>query len=148
MAVSVLACERVLAELDGRPAGTLEAPSRSALARVPHAARWASSFADGARAATIPAKRFRRQAAPTIVRNAVEAIAQASLPDPDATLRDLLVQAIEVCATWGGRDPDRAMFDTATWATACRRTGVPAAMTTRPSSGGKTVAQPAAMPRK
>jgi hypothetical protein len=98
MAVSVLACERVLAELDGRPVGTLEAPSRSVLAQVPQAARWASGFADGAWAATISAKRFRRQAAPTIVRNAVEGIAQACVPDPDAMLRDLLVQAIQVCA--------------------------------------------------
>jgi hypothetical protein len=38
MAVSVLACERVLAGLDGRPAGGLEEPGRRALAEVPHAA--------------------------------------------------------------------------------------------------------------
>jgi hypothetical protein len=106
LAVSVLACERVLAELDGRPVGTLEAASRSVLAQVPHAFRWASSFTSGARVATIPAKRFRRQAAPTIVRDAVEGIALARVPDPDAMLRDLLVDAIEVCATWGVRDPD------------------------------------------
>jgi hypothetical protein len=106
LAVSVLACERVLAELDGRPVGTLEAASRSVLAQVPHAFRWASDFTSGVRAATISAKRFRRQAAPTIVRNAVEGIALVRVPDPDAMLRDLLVDAIEVCATWGVRDPD------------------------------------------
>src|SRR6266498_2197260 len=36
MAVSVLACERVLADLDGRPLGDLEGQSRTALARTPH----------------------------------------------------------------------------------------------------------------
>jgi hypothetical protein len=124
MAVSVLACERILAELDGRPAGSLEPASRAALAQVPHAARWASGFAGGARAAATSARRFRGQAAPTIVRNAVQGIAQACVPDPDAMLRDLLVQAIEVCGAWGGRDPERGAVDTATWAAACRRTGV------------------------
>ena len=44
MAVSVLACERVLADLDGRPAGSLEEQSRAVLAQVPHAAQWARSF--------------------------------------------------------------------------------------------------------
>ena len=44
MAMSVLVCERVLAGLDGRPAGWLEEQSRAALARVPHAAQWARGF--------------------------------------------------------------------------------------------------------
>src|SRR6266702_7148824 len=39
MAVSVLACERVLAGLDGRPAGWLDQQSQAALAQVPQAAR-------------------------------------------------------------------------------------------------------------
>jgi hypothetical protein len=39
-------------------------------------------------------------------------------------LRDLLVQAIDACAAWVGRDPDRdAGFDTVLWVTACQRTG-------------------------
>jgi hypothetical protein len=37
----------------------------------------------------------------------VVGIAQACVPDPDAMLRDLLVQAIDACATWGVRDPER-----------------------------------------
>jgi hypothetical protein len=45
-------------------------------------------------------KGFRRQAAPTIVRDAVQGIAQACVPDPDGMLRGLLVQAIDVCAAW------------------------------------------------
>ncbi|HYN18621.1 MAG TPA: hypothetical protein VEY96_11110 [Actinomycetes bacterium] len=123
MAVSVLSCDRVLAELDGRPVGDLEAPSRSALAQAPQAARWASRFAGEARAASASAKQFRRQAAPTIVRNAVAGIAQACVPDPDEMLRHLLVQSIDSCAAWGGRDPDLGVLDPVAWATACRRTG-------------------------
>ena len=107
MAVSVLSCDRVLAELDGRPVGDLEAPSRHALARAPQAAQWASRFTGRARSAPVTPKRFRDQAAPAIVRSAVVGIAQACVPDPDAMLRDLLVQGIDACATWGVRDPER-----------------------------------------
>jgi hypothetical protein len=102
MAVSVLTCDRVLAELDRRAVEALEEQSRRALADVPHAAEWAYRFTSGVRPS---AKGFRRQAAPTIVQDAVEGIAQACVPDPDGMLRDLLVQAIAVCATWIGRDP-------------------------------------------
>jgi hypothetical protein len=107
MAVAVLSCDRVLAELDGRPVGDLEASSRHALARAPQAAQWASRFTGRARPAPVTPKRFRDQAAPAIVRSAVVGIAQACVPDPDAMLRDLLVQAIDACATWGVRDPER-----------------------------------------
>ena len=75
MAVSVLTCDRVLAELDGRPAGRLEEQSRLALAEVPHAAAWAYQFTSGVQPSP---KGFRRQAAPTIVRDAVQGIAQAT----------------------------------------------------------------------
>jgi hypothetical protein len=94
MAVSVLACDRALAELDGRPAGILEESSRAALAKAPHAARWAEDFFGLSRSS---AKAFRRRAAPTIVRCAVEGIARACVPDPDRVLRELLAGAIEDC---------------------------------------------------
>jgi hypothetical protein len=97
MAVSVLACERVLADLDGRAPGALEEQSRRALAEVPQAAGWAYWFTSGIRPSH---KGFRRQAAPTIVQDAVEGIAQARVPDPDGMLRNLLVQTIDVCAAW------------------------------------------------
>jgi hypothetical protein len=106
MAVSVLACERVLAELDGRPVGSLQEPSRLALAQVPHAAQWAARFVSGVRASQ---RGFRRRAAPIIVRDAVEAIAEACVPDPDRMLRDLLAQAIAECAASTGRAPDHAL---------------------------------------
>jgi hypothetical protein len=123
LAVAVLSSERVLAELDGRPVGVLEDQSRRALAQAPHAARWADRFVGAAPTTAFSAKRFRQQAAPTIVRNAAQGIAQACVPDPDGMLRDLLVQAIDTCAAWAGHDPSRdAEPDPAVWAAACRRT--------------------------
>ena len=107
LAVAVLSCERVLAELDGRPVGDLEDQSRSALAQVPHAARWADRFIGAGPTRVFSAKRFRQQAAPTIVRNAAQGIGQACVPDPDGMLRDLLVQAIDTCSALAGRDPNR-----------------------------------------
>jgi hypothetical protein len=103
MAVSVLTCERVLAELDARAAGSLEEQSRLALAKAPRAAEWAYRFTSGVRPSN---KGFRRQAAPTIVQDAVQGIARACVPDSDGMLHGLLVQAIDVCAAWVGRDPD------------------------------------------
>jgi hypothetical protein len=123
LAVAVLSCERVLAELDGRPVGALEEQSRSALAQVPHAARWADRFIGAGPTRAFSAKRFRQQAAPTIVRNAAQGVAQACVPDPDGMLRDLLVQAIDTCVALAGHDPSRdAALDPDLWAAACRRT--------------------------
>jgi hypothetical protein len=116
MAVSVLACERVLAGLDGldgRPVGALQESSRSALAQVPDAAAWADRFTSGARTSAPSAKGFRRQVAPAIVGDAAQGIAQACIPDPNAMLRDLLVQAIGEGAAWAGRDPTAAPGSTA-----------------------------------
>jgi hypothetical protein len=107
LAVGVLSCERVLAVLDGRPVGSLEEPSRSALAQVPDAAAWAAGFTSAAPASVTSAKRFREQAAPSIVRIAAHGIAQACIPDPDGMLRRLLVQAIDACAARAHPDPDR-----------------------------------------
>ncbi len=101
MAVSVLACERVLAGLDGRPPGWLDEPSRAVLAQVPHAARWARGFTRGI---AISPKAFRRHSAPATVHAAVEAIAQACVPHPDQMLHDLLASAIDECAAWSSRD--------------------------------------------
>ena len=124
MAVSVLACERVLAALDGRPAGWLEEQSRQALAQAPHAADWARGFT---RDTPISPKAFRRHVAPTTVRAAVEGIAQACVPEPDAMLRALLIDAIGLCATWARPDASRdTPCDSAAWAAACSLTGTAA----------------------
>jgi hypothetical protein len=101
MAVSVVMCERVLAELDGRPAGSLEESSRRALGRVPDAEQWARRFTRDMRTSSTG---FRRHAAPSIVSYAIEGIARACVPHPDEMLRDLLVGAIAECAACVRRD--------------------------------------------
>jgi hypothetical protein len=101
LAVSVLVCERVLGNLDGRPAGWLTEPSQAALARVPDAARWARGFT---RDLPIAAKPFRQRAAPFTVHTAAEGIAQACIPQADEMLRDLLIAAISECSAWVARD--------------------------------------------
>ena len=115
MAVSVLACDRVLADLDGRPAGRLEPRSRAALAQTPHAHRWATEFTRGL---AIAPRSFRRNAAPRTVRSAVEGIAAACVADPDALLHDVLVGAIEETTAYcGARTPDSLPAD---WPTDAR----------------------------
>jgi hypothetical protein len=102
MAVAVLACERVLAALDGQPAGWLDEQSRAVLAQVPLAARWARGFTGGKKASP---EIFRRHSAPATVHAAVKGIAQACVPDPDQMLYDLLTGAIGECAAWADRAP-------------------------------------------
>jgi hypothetical protein len=94
MAVAVLTCERLSAELDGCPDAPLSQESREALALAPAAATWASRYT---RNLSISHRTFRRQTAPTIVRYAVQGIARACITDPDPVLHDLLVGAIEDC---------------------------------------------------
>lgn len=91
MATAVLTCERLLAELDGRPCAPLSQESADALALVPGAAAWARRFT---RHTSVSARVFRREAAPTIVRYAVQGVAHACVPDPDAILHGMLVGAI------------------------------------------------------
>jgi hypothetical protein len=97
MAVAVLACNRVFAELDGRPSGSLDDESRRALSQAPHAAKWARRFT---RDVPISPKAFGRRGAPSAVTQAVAGIADACVPDPDGLLRELLVAAIDDCAAW------------------------------------------------
>jgi hypothetical protein len=107
MAVSVLACERVLAGLDGRPPDRLEERSRAALEQVPLAAQWARSFTARLFAGDTPISRedLRQRSAPFTVHAAVEGITLAHVPKPDQLLRDLLIAAISECAAWTGRHP-------------------------------------------
>ena len=106
MAVAALRADRVLAKLEGRPVGSVEEQTRVALEQVPQAAQWARGFiADG----DISESRFRRYAAPSTVRSAVQGVAQACIPDPDRLLRELLVEAIRECAQECGRPSRREM---------------------------------------
>jgi hypothetical protein len=97
LAVSVLVCESVLSRLDGRRGRTLSPDSERALDAVPEARQWADRFTGSLRP---PLAAFRRQAAPHAVRYAVDSAAHALIPNPDATLRRMLVESIEVCAAW------------------------------------------------
>ena len=101
MATSLLACERVLVALDGRPEGSLEEQSRAALAHAPRAAQWASDFLASPSARAIPQspRGFRQQQAPFIVHAGVQAIALAVIPRPGQMLRGLLAAAISECAS-------------------------------------------------
>jgi hypothetical protein len=100
LAVSVLASERILDGLDGRPGGSLCAESRAALAAAPEAARWAAQFV---RHVHTSPRAYRRHSAPVTVRYAIEGIAHACVPDPDDRLRALLVAAIAECEAWVDR---------------------------------------------
>jgi hypothetical protein len=92
MAVAVVVCDRVLADLDRSGRHDLLPASREALDKVPAAAAWAAQFTGTDR---VPPARFRRVSAPSIVGHAVPGIAESGIPDPDALLRGLLVGAIE-----------------------------------------------------
>jgi len=98
MAVAVLTCERLLADLDGHPGAPMGERSRDALAQVPVTAAWAQRYTRGIR---ISRRVFRRQTAPSIVTCAVGGIARACVPDPDLLLHDLLVGAVQDCRVYG-----------------------------------------------
>jgi hypothetical protein len=101
LAVAILAANRVLAELDGRPT-ELDDRSRHALDDVPRAAEWAARFIDHA---GINPRGFRRHTAAAIVRSSVAGIAGACVDDTDRIFRDLLIGVISdvalMCAPAG-----------------------------------------------
>jgi hypothetical protein len=95
MAVTILAAEHVLAELEGRVPGELSERGRHALDQAPHAARQAQEFRRGLK---ISPKGFRRIAAPNAVHIAVRGVAEACVHDADRRLHDMLAAAIDECA--------------------------------------------------
>lgn len=121
MAVSILAARHTLAQLTGPSSDDLLERSRQAMARAPHAARWAHGFT---RAVRTSPKQFNRRAAPRTVHYAVEGIAQACVPDPDGMLHDLLAATIDDCRTWvlPGSAPQPSI-DPGGWTAACELTG-------------------------
>jgi hypothetical protein len=118
LAVSVLVCERVLAQLDGR-SDTLSVDSARALSAVPHARQWAERFTSAYRPRIAA---FRRQAAPHSVQGAVEGAAHALIPDPDAMLHRMLVESIDICTIWTGKPVSDSGIDDASWAEVCQLT--------------------------
>lgn len=107
MAAAVLTCERLLADLEARPGSPMSQESSDALDRAPHAAAWARRFTSNM---AISQRAFRRTAAPTIVRYAVEGVAHACIPDPDAVLRALLVEAVADVKKVRGRESSSHRF--------------------------------------
>lgn len=101
LAVAVLTCEQLLAELDGRPDAPLSPASLEALALAPGAAAWARRYR---RDTAVSRRVFRRHTAPSIVDYGVCGIAQACVPDPDRVLRELLAATIEQCRRSSDRD--------------------------------------------
>ncbi len=115
LAVAVLTSERVLADVDGRPERLLGEEAERALAATPAATAWARDLAGEV---VPPSRAFRRHAAPTAVRCAVEAILRAHLPDRDRVLHDLLAAAIDDVGAW--LEPDPEPVDADRWADGCR----------------------------
>jgi hypothetical protein len=122
MAVAVLAAERALADIDGRPDDDISEASAEALDDVPLAADWARRFTD--QVGGTP-RHFRRHAAANTIRYAVAGIAASCIADPDAALADVLADGIDDCERLLGRprSADPAV-DGAAWEAACRLTGV------------------------
>jgi hypothetical protein len=122
MAVSVLTAEGVLARLEGRSVGDFSARTRLALAAAPDASRWAQQFS---REVGASFKGFRRYGAPSTVRCAVQAVAEACVPDIDGRLRGMLETAIRDTSAIIGRDQAVAQPGPEVWqglATGGRRT--------------------------
>jgi hypothetical protein len=94
LAVGVLTCERVLAELDGRPASSQSAIAQATLSAVPSAERWARQYC-GER--TVPTARFHRRSAPSIILLSVGGIAEGCGPERDDVLHELLSATIADC---------------------------------------------------
>lgn len=98
LAVGILACESLVEGTTWEnPAAAarceqVRAHARTALEDVPDAMLWARQFS---RFAHAPARRFRTDAAPTIIQVAIEGILQACLPE--SLLIELLHDAIVDC---------------------------------------------------
>ena len=104
LAVGLLTCERVLAELDGRPPTSLSDVGRETLASVPSADRWARQYC-GDR--PVPTARFHRRSAPSIVLLAVGGIAESCGGDRDDVLLELLASTIADCSALSSDVADR-----------------------------------------
>jgi hypothetical protein len=118
MAVAVLTSERVIGVLDGRSADDLDQASRAVLDDAPEATRWARQFS---REISVSPRGFRRHSAPSTVRTAVLAVADACVIDPDVILHDMLSGAIDDVVQVLGRTVPAIEADT--WADVCRLTG-------------------------
>ncbi len=103
LAVSLLAARQVLDELGeirSEEDERLLDHAAGALASVPHATRWAEEFTAEHH---VTAKAFRKRSAPAAVRVAIVGIAEATIPDADDRLYELLSTVIDDCSRWLGQ---------------------------------------------
>jgi hypothetical protein len=100
LAVSVIRCEQLLAAMDGRPEDSMRESSRTALAQVPQATRWARTFVNQAWGKR--RQNFARHTGPGVVHYAVESIAKACVTDADEILCRLLSETIDFCVATVG----------------------------------------------
>jgi hypothetical protein len=106
LALALLKCERLLAELDDRPDAPLTPHGHRALEAAPGAAAWARRHCRDFRTSR---RVFRRQTAPAIVSCAVVGIAQSCGADPDPLLRTLLIESIDDCRRFRPLHVDEAL---------------------------------------
>jgi len=118
MAVAVLTSARIIGVLDGRSPEDLDQSSRAVLDDAPEATRWARQFS---REICVSPRGFRRHSAPSTVRTAVLAVADACVVDPDVILHDMLAGAIDDVVRVMGRTVPAVEADT--WVDVCRLTG-------------------------
>ncbi len=115
LAVGMLATERLYAEVEGRPRGSLTAVTREAFNEVPMAERWARNFMSQSRSVGY------QSPAPTVVECAVRSIAFACVPDPAIRLHALLTEAIDLCRDLSGQSDDaRVQLAPENWRPVCK----------------------------
>ncbi len=90
LALAVLRCEAELAQLEGRPDGSLHPASEQGLRDVPGARRWAEAYL-----ARGKGRLAGRTSIPVVVDNAVLGIAESLTPDHDDRLLTLLQTSVE-----------------------------------------------------
>ena len=96
IAVGVITCARVLESLGDLDYATQVRVQR-ALEQAPHAAAWATRFAERAGGRTASVRRFRSAAAHDIVKLATRGVEQGPPDDRDLLLRRMLESAIAAC---------------------------------------------------
>lgn len=108
LAVGILACERHLARIDGRPYVDTATQIRAAFSQAPSTKKWATEFIGSMELS--PRTKFSVHTVDSILQTSVLGIAEACLDDADRRLYDLLASAINDCATVFGakRDPRRS----------------------------------------
>ncbi|MEJ5915246.1 hypothetical protein [Pseudokineococcus sp. 1T1Z-3] len=128
LAVSLLVGEEMLADLEGRPEGSLSAATAAALQDVPLAAAWARQFLArtgherrSSRGRSALLRDYRRHGATSAVSTAVRGISLAARADVDAELHDLLAEAVAlVAAAPTSTTPVAEQAWAAGWDDACR----------------------------